>query len=248
VNIASIAGVLLIARRHGGRSLLVLAAAGIVLMSRSFAPESLHDLFNPSVALFPFALLVMVCWSLAQGEYRLAPLAVLLASFVVQCHLAFVLPAAGLLAVGAFGARRAPRRWALVTLAVFVVCWSAPIADEIAHRPGNLSLLAIAATSRKQTLGVDAGWRHCSERLSPPWRRACSGGRPGSPQPRRSGSSCAARLHPVVGLRRRRVRLGRAGVDRRPAPAAGERARRVGPRTTAHGRSRRGSRPGSLAA
>jgi hypothetical protein len=177
LNIASIAGVLLIARHHGGTPLMVLAAVGVLLMSRSFAPESLHDLFNPSVAVFPFALLVMVCWSLAQGRYRLAPLAVLLASFVVQCHLAFVLPAVGLLAVGAIGVRRAPRRWVLATLAVFVVCWSAPVVDEIAHRPGNLSLLATAATSRKDALGADAGWRALSQAVGvvPRWLRAPSG-------------------------------------------------------------------------
>jgi hypothetical protein len=173
VNVAAIAGTLVLARRLGGTSLMTLVAAGLLLMSRSLAPESLHDLFNPSVPLFGFALLVFVCWSLALGEHRLAPLAVVLASFVAQCHLAFVLPAAGMLAVGAFGLRRAPRPWLVATVAVFVVCWSAPLADEIAHRPGNLSLLATAAISRKHTLGANVGWRAVSEAIGvvPRWLR-----------------------------------------------------------------------------
>src|SRR5262249_2585392 len=146
-------------------SLMLLVAAGVLLMSRSFAPEGLHGLFNPAVALFPFALLVFVCWSLALGEYRLAPLAGLVAGFILQCHLAFVVPAPGTLALRAFGLRRAPRAWLLAALAVGVVCWSAPIADEIAHRPGNLSLLATAATSRKDTEGVRVGWRALSQAI-----------------------------------------------------------------------------------
>lgn len=177
VNVAAIVGIVALARRRGGTSLMLLAAGAIILMSRSFSPESLHDIFNPSAALFPFALLILLCWSVACGDHRLVPLTVLVASFVAQCHLAFVPPTAGLLLVAATGLRRArARRSLLAGLAVGLLCWGAPLADQIANRPGNLSLLATAATSRKTTQGAGAGWRALSRTIgiTPRWLRAPS--------------------------------------------------------------------------
>src|SRR5260370_21488300 len=82
---------------------MFMSAAAMALMSRSLAPEVLRDVWSPSAGLLPFTLLSFLCWSLACGEYRLLPLTVLVASFVVQCQLAFVPPSLGLLAVGLVG-------------------------------------------------------------------------------------------------------------------------------------------------
>src|SRR6202011_1452960 len=103
VNAAAIVGAVVLARRRGGLTLMFVAGIAIVLMCRSLAPEVLHDVWNPSAGLFPFTLLIFLCWSLACGEYRLLPITVLVASFVVQCQLAFVPPVLGLLAVGLIG-------------------------------------------------------------------------------------------------------------------------------------------------
>lgn len=103
VNIASIVGVVALARRRGGRALMLVTAIAVVVMSRSLAPEVLHDIWNPSAGLFPFTLLIFLCWSLACGEYRLLVVTVLVASFVVQCQLAFLAPSLGVVAVGLTG-------------------------------------------------------------------------------------------------------------------------------------------------
>src|SRR5947209_18545365 len=103
-NTACVLGAVALARRRGGPWLMVVAAAGIGLMCRSLAANNFYDIWNPSAGLFPLLALVFVCWSLACGEYRLLPLAALLASFELQCEAAFVPPALAALVIGLAGA------------------------------------------------------------------------------------------------------------------------------------------------
>src|SRR5207244_13498312 len=93
-----------LARRRGGVWVMVAAAVGIALMCRSRAANNFYDIWNPSAGLFPLLALIFVCWSLACGDYRLLPLAALLASFELQCEDAFVPPALAALAIGLAGA------------------------------------------------------------------------------------------------------------------------------------------------
>jgi hypothetical protein len=179
-NAAAIVGVVALARRRGGRALMFLVAIALVFMARSFAPETLHDNWNPSVGLFPFTLLIFLCWSLASGEYRLLPLTVLVASFVAQSQVTYLLPTLGLLAVGLGGLalsrgwrprqHRTPstsergeppplRRWALGALLVGAICWAPPAVDQIVHRPGNLVLIGRAFAADNPKLGATGGTR-----------------------------------------------------------------------------------------
>lgn len=180
VNALAIVGAVALARRRGGPVLMFAAAAAIALMCQSLAAETFHDVWNPSAGLFPFTLLIFLCWSLACGEHRLLPVTVVVASFVVQAHLMYLPPTAGLLAVALVGliltkrsrrerragapARRSRRvAWptvglGLATLLAAVACWIAPAMDELGHRPGNLSLVVRSAIAPKQTVGADVGW------------------------------------------------------------------------------------------
>ena len=189
LNTLAIVGVVVLARRRGGTVLMFAAALAVALMCQSLAAETFHDVWNPSAGLFPFTLLIFLCWSLACGEYRLLPLTVLVASFVAQAHLMYLPPATGLLAVGvgglvvglAAGRRRAPdgrpapgRRtllvWGAAALAVGALCWSAPAIEEIRGHPGNLTLVARSASSSKATLGASAGWHAVVRAVGvPPW-------------------------------------------------------------------------------
>ncbi|MGA3363055.1 MAG: hypothetical protein ABSD82_13625 [Solirubrobacteraceae bacterium] len=103
VNTLAIIACVALARRRGGLVLMFAAAIGIALMCQSLAAESFHDVWNPAAALFPFLLLIFLCWSLACGDHRLLPLTMLDASFVTQTHLTYVAPTAGLLAIGIGG-------------------------------------------------------------------------------------------------------------------------------------------------
>ena len=198
-NTLAIMGVVALARRRGGRALMFAVAVAVALMCRSLTPEVFHDVWNPSAGLFPFTLLIFLCWSLACGEYRLLPLTVLVASFVVQCQLAFVPPSLALLAVGLGGltvsrmsSRAAPGeptpphageparphgggpshlwRWVLAAVLVGAVCWTAPAIDQLQGHPGNLTRVVKTATARKATLGATVGWRAVVRAVGvPPW-------------------------------------------------------------------------------
>jgi hypothetical protein len=116
VNVAATIGVVVLARRRGGLAFMFATAIALALMCRSLAPEVLHDVWNPSAGLLPFTLLIFLCWSVACGEYRLLPLTALVASFVVQCQLTYLLPSVGMLAIAIVGllvsrtSRRAERQ------------------------------------------------------------------------------------------------------------------------------------------
>jgi hypothetical protein len=174
VNTICIVGCVALARRRGGRALMVMAALAIALMCQSLAAETFHDIWNPSAGLFPFTLLIFLCWSLACGEYRLLPLTALVASFAAQAHLTYLPPTLGLLALAGGGLvaggivrrRRGVSRltrgslvvWGLATVLVAAFCWSATIVGQLTEHPGNLTLVAEAATRHKATLGSGVGW------------------------------------------------------------------------------------------
>jgi hypothetical protein len=194
-NTVAILGSVALAHRRGGRALMFAAATAIALMSHSLGTEALHGIWNPAAGLFSLMFLSFTCWSLACGERWLLPLAVLVASFVAQCHLAYVAPALGLLGIGVIGllisharrdgdeAARTGRgehrrgslwRPALAGLLVALICWSAPLVEEITHSPGNLSVLAAAVRARGKTEGASVGWRVLARAVGVPprWLRA----------------------------------------------------------------------------
>lgn len=185
LNTASIVAATVLARRRGGRVLMFLTAFAVVLMSRSLSPELLHDVWNPSAGLIPFTLLIFLCWSVGCGEYRLLPLTVLVASFVVQCQLAFVPPVLGALMAGTLGlgvwlrsARAGPGagrrgrvwRWALAALLVAIACWTPPVIDQLTGSPGNLTAVIRTARANQSTLGAAVGWHAVVLAVGvPPW-------------------------------------------------------------------------------
>jgi hypothetical protein len=174
LNTLCIVGCVALARRRGGRVLMVASACAIALMCQSLAAETFHDVWNPSAGLWPFTLTIFLCWSVACGEYKLLPLTVVAASFTVQTHLTYLPPTLALLAVGLGGLavgwvarrrrkapglrRRAKVGWALATLLAAALCWSATVEGQLTEHPGNLTLVAEAATKHKATLGGEVGW------------------------------------------------------------------------------------------
>jgi hypothetical protein len=174
VNVAAILAVVALARRGGGLPLMLMTAVAIPVASTSLAAETFHDIWNPAAALFPFLLLTVLCWSLACGRHRLLPVTVLVASFVVQAHLALLAPALGMLAVGIAGlALSRPRRIAAsvaIALVVGAACWAPAVVDQAGGRPGNLTGVVRDATARKATLGASVGV-HAVERAigARPW-------------------------------------------------------------------------------
>ena len=178
VNVLAVIGVVALAERRGGRGFMFLTAAAVALMSGSLQTAALHDTWEPYVSILPFTLFVFLCWSIACGEQRLLPIAVLVASFVLQCHIAYLPAIAGLVAIAVAGlalSRRGEqarplRRTLAASAAVGLACWIAPLVDQAIHRPGNLVNLGWYAFHRGATVGLDIGWRALVRVLGiPPW-------------------------------------------------------------------------------
>jgi hypothetical protein len=177
VNVACVVGAVWLARRRGGLPLAIATAIAIPVMLASLPAETYSDPWNSSAPLMPLVLLFFVAWSLICGEFRLLPLGVLLASFATQSHLTFAAPALLLLGAGCVGLavtgprdRGVLRTWLIAALAVGLVCWSFPLIDQAVHRPGNLVLLARAATTDQATLGWHVGWHAMAHTIGVvPW-------------------------------------------------------------------------------
>src|SRR5215211_2259769 len=161
VNTAAVIASVALARRRGGVALMFATGAGLALMLASLDSSLPYDIWNPAAGLLPFTLLIFLVWSLACGEWRLLPLTALVASFAVQAHLAYALPAGALLVVaGCFlvgSGKPIPRRRLVATLAVLALCWIAPLAEELIHRPGNVERIVRSGLTDKPTLGAKAG-------------------------------------------------------------------------------------------
>jgi hypothetical protein len=199
VNVLAILGAVALARRRGGAPLMLGCAFAVMLVSRSWAPETLHDIWNASAPLMPFTLLLFLCWSLACGEYKLLPLTALTASFTIQGELTFLAPTLAVTAIGVGGlllSRTKPKAqhdpdasrrhagpvaseqsrtgrvwpWALAALLVVAVCWSGPVIDELEHSPGNLSAIVAAAEAGEPQQGAAVGWHAVVRAVGiPPW-------------------------------------------------------------------------------
>ncbi len=164
INLACVVGIVALAHRRGGRPLMVATAIALPILLASMPAEAYSDIWNPYMPLLPLLLLLFLAWSVGCGEYRLLPLAVLLASFAPQSHLSFALPAAVALAVGVAGLvasqrgallRPPARTWIAVAAGVAVACWAFPIAEQVTNDPGNARLLYRAARADQPKLGRD---------------------------------------------------------------------------------------------
>lgn len=165
VNAACVVGSVLLAGRRGGIALALGTAGALALMCRSLPVEIPYEVWNCWAGVFPFTLLLFLAWSVACGDYRLLPLLALVGSYVLQVHFTYLLPGAAALLVGLVGMavvrRRRPagalRPWAIAALVVALVCWSAPLVEQVGNRPGNFVLALRLATDDHRTLGAAAG-------------------------------------------------------------------------------------------
>jgi hypothetical protein len=78
---------------------MLAVAAALALACRSLEAQVYHDVWNASAPVLPFALLVFVAWSVAAGDHWLLPAMVVVASFVAQAQLTYLLPSLALVAV-----------------------------------------------------------------------------------------------------------------------------------------------------
>lgn len=180
------------ARRIGGWWFAVLVAFGLVGTIRASDASTFVEVWNPWAGLAPFAALVFVSWLIALGNRRWLPVAVVLASFLVQAHLTYLPPSLVLLAIALVAgwwpgvpeteeddrsADPAGRMRPLVAaLLAGLVCWSLPLYQQFTNDPGNLTLVREAASAENEAFGssvaVNVWWRAVG--VPPAFARAAS--------------------------------------------------------------------------
>lgn len=142
---ASAVAALVVAHRRGGLALTVVTALGLAALVRSSGPEVFTEPWNPWLAVLPFALFVLLVWSVLCDDRAALVWATVAGSFAVQSHVGYALVVGGL---GAGAAAWAIRRrwWGTIALAgaIGVVVWLPPIVEQLAADdgwPGNLRIL-----------------------------------------------------------------------------------------------------------
>lgn len=151
VAVGSAAGAVAVVGREAGRAAALAVSVGLVvlLMGR---PEAFTSTWNPLVTWLPLGLLLALLAARAGGDERVTPWAVAVASWEVQCHVAYA-PVVAALVVAVpvlawWGARWAappgdgPRgRWWVAPL-VGLVFWAPPLWEQATRTPGNLTEVA----------------------------------------------------------------------------------------------------------
>ena len=143
---------LLIARRRGGKALVLGVAAMLALLVTGFGVTALTEPWNPYLPVLWWVVVLLAAWSVACGDIRMLPVVVAAGSFCAQTHVPYLvlcLGAGGLAAAAAVvyyrrgdaAGRRSIITWSLVAVGVGVALWLPPTIDQFTHDPGNESIL-----------------------------------------------------------------------------------------------------------
>ena len=152
INAAAIVGIALVARRRGGTPLLLCSLIGVMLLARTLGAGFLGDAWNNFIVVFPFALLILLAWSMSCGETWALWVGVAVASFLAQTHVGFVLLGFALLAWGVVtlvvpalrstgdgdpARRREVLRATAIAVPLAGVLWLPPVLDVVLNAPSN---------------------------------------------------------------------------------------------------------------
>jgi hypothetical protein len=194
VNAATVAGIALVARRRGGLPLVLLTLFLVGLLTSSLGAQFFRDVWNPSITVLPFVLLLLLAWSMSCGEAWALPVTAGVGTFLVQTHVSYGFVTAAAIAAGLVGAaitgwrRRSDahhpdpqregvgRSWlrmAVVTGLVLTVLWLPVVLQQITREPGNLGeLLRFFRDHGREHSYADA-WHVLASQLSvwPDWLR-----------------------------------------------------------------------------
>lgn len=181
VNAASVAGIVLLAWRRGRRTLTVGTTIAVVVLCRALGADFLRDPWNPFVTVLPLALLIFLAWSIACGDAWMLPVAVLVASFIVQSHVGYAALVLVVLAVAMVwrlvvlarsrDRRRdaRPRRAIAIagaTAVVTLAAWAPPLVDQA--RNGNLRAIYDFFRKPQETPTTDTAARVVGRALTFP--------------------------------------------------------------------------------
>jgi hypothetical protein len=180
VNGAATVGALLVARRRGGMTLLVIVAIGTLLLMRALGTNLLIDPWNPWFAVMPFLFYAFLAWSVAERDYVALPWLVGVGSFLVQTHVGYAPIVLGMGAVAAVLAFVGPRddatpgmtlrNAAIIAAIVGGALWLAPIIQQLTGHPGNLGeVIRYFRHPTEPAQGFAVGWGIMGKELGGAW-------------------------------------------------------------------------------
>jgi hypothetical protein len=185
LNAAALGGTVALAWRRGRLPLAALTTLALSILTSTMGPELLRDPWNPYITVLPTALLIVLCWSAAEGDRWAWPAAFAIGSFIVQSHIGYavIVVAVGATAmvlawrnrpeVAVVPAGDRQRRLLLAAIsAVLIICWIPVLIDQF-FGTGNLTeILRYFSDSADRPAGLhdalaqaadnlqvrDAGW------------------------------------------------------------------------------------------
>jgi hypothetical protein len=154
LDIVAIGLSLWMALRRGGRIVLLGIAAVLAVLMHAYGAYLLTLPWNPYLPVLWWFVFVLAVWSVLDDDLAMLPVAVVAGSICSQTHISYLGLVGGLVVLGVLGlvrfafrhrgdvsARRALWRWSGISALVGVVLWIPPVIDEIAHSPGNLTII-----------------------------------------------------------------------------------------------------------
>lgn len=147
---AAFATALALARRRGGRRVVLGVACLLALLSVAYGFQVLTEPWNPYLPLMWWVAFLLAAWGVVDGDWWALPAAVATASFCAQTHLPYLglcgALGAGVVVVALWRRRRGGEGWppvapVLLAVGAAALLWAPVLIDQLVHEPGNLTLL-----------------------------------------------------------------------------------------------------------
>lgn len=158
INAAAVVGLAVVARRRGGLPLVLLTLLGTTLMLRTLGADFARDPWNCFITTLPYALLVLLAWSMWCGEVWALPWAAAVGTFLAQTHVGFVLLAPPLVLWGLVGLALAARRHSRET-AADPAASDAPAPEPDPPRPVEPATAVVDQTGAGGVVAAPVTWR-----------------------------------------------------------------------------------------
>ncbi len=180
LNIAAILAIAWAAWRLGGAFATTVAMLFVGALIWGVGNGTTAEVWNPAVALLPFAAFLALSLCLARGDIVAFPAMVVAGSFAAQAHLGYLAPVGvvGVWAIATFAVharrqwrasgddtatamwRRRVARVSVLSAAAFALCWWAPIAQQLGgDNPNMTAIVDGARAGGLPTAGVGFGVR-----------------------------------------------------------------------------------------
>lgn len=182
INSAALVGIGWLAMRRGGMELMVIATICATLLSRSLGGNFLHDPVSSNIGALMALCLLFAAWSIIAGDLRILPVFVLVGTFTLQDHLAYLGTGAPVILVaivlGSWWIRRTYQRssdpsWLrprlLWSVGIAAVLWLPVVLDQF-FGSSNITAILQTFTSDKSEgagKGIGFGASRVAEALAP---------------------------------------------------------------------------------